>query len=142
MLVAHALGLIFGALAIFCHYEVLRALSSTPLLNVLRTRPRTLLTVFIIFLAHGLEIWLFSASLYLSHEVLNLGELQGQFNGGLRDYTYFSAVAYTSLGFGDIYPTGYLRTIVAYETVTGLLMMAWSAAYTLHFMQRHWEDKN
>ena len=58
----------------------------------------------------------------------------------MTDYAYFSAVAYTSLGFGDIYPTGDLRVVVAYTTVTGLLMMAWSAAFTFHAMQRYWDD--
>ncbi len=140
MIIGHVIGLFFAALTIIIHYEALRMLSLRVVERAGLPRLKTLLTVFSIFLAHVIEVWLFAGGLYLGSVHFGLGELQGNFSGSVRDYAYFSAVVYTSLGFGDIFPVGELRTIVAYESVIGLLMMAWSAAFTFHFMQRHWQN--
>ena len=66
--------------------------------------------------------------------------LEGEFNESIRDYLYMSVVSYTSLGYGDIWPTGHLRTICGFEALTGILMMAWSAAYTVSRLQELWHD--
>ena len=80
------------------------------------------------------------AHVLLHHPVL--GRLEGTFTGSIRDYVYFSVVSYTSLGYGDIRPTAFVRIIAGFEAVIGLLMMAWSAAFTLHVMQKYWGDKD
>ncbi|UUX49242.1 potassium channel family protein [Nisaea acidiphila] len=125
------------ALTIAIHYEVLANLGRIHI----RIPPRlgVVAGVFLIFLAHVLEIWLFALGLYLLSEFHELGTLEGAFNGSISDYLYFSTVTYTTLGYGDIRPTGALRTICAFEALTGLLMMAWSAAYTVYKIQRRWE---
>jgi hypothetical protein len=130
-----------AALTIAIHYEALAGLSRlAPRLNM-RARRRMILIVFAIALAHGVEVWLFAGGLYLASEVLELGRLEGTFTGSVRDYVYFSVVSYTSLGYGDIRPTGFVRIIAGFEAVIGLLMMAWSAAFTLHVMQKYWGDQ-
>lgn len=42
---------------------------------------------------------------------------------------YFSLVNYTSLGLGDIYPTGHLRFLAGLESLNGFLLISCSAAY-------------
>ena len=54
------------------------------------------------------------------------------------DYLYFSTATYTSLGYGDIYPLGGLRLMAGIETITGLMMIAWSASFTYLTMEKFW----
>lgn len=51
---------------------------------------------------------------------------------------YFSAETYTSLGYGDIVPHGALRLLAGTETLTGLLMIGWSASHAFVVMERFW----
>ena len=141
MLTAWIITIILVWLTIAIHYEALSRLSTlAPKIHV-PLRRRMVLIVFMIAVAHGIEVFLFAGGLYLASAVFDLGRLAGALEGSVRDYIYFSVVSYTSLGYGDIRPTGFLRTIAGFEAVIGLLMMAWSAAFTLHLMQKYWGDK-
>ena len=46
-----------------------------------------------------------------------------------------------SLGFGDISPYGSLRFMTALETLTGLLLIAWTASFIYLEMQATWDEK-
>ena len=141
MLTAWAITIVLAALTIAIHYEALAGLSRlAPRLNM-RVRRRMILIVFAIALVHGVEVWVFAGGLYLASEILELGRLEGTFTGSARDYFYFSVASYTSLGYGDIRPTEFVRIIAGYEAIIGLLMMAWSAAFTLHVMRKYWGDQ-
>ena len=75
----------------------------------------------------------------MATEILQPGSLSGAFDGSARDYLYISLVNYTTLGYGEIAPTGHLRTICGFEALTGLLMMAWSAAFTVFRLTDRWK---
>ena len=45
------------------------------------------------------------------------------FDGALFDGAYFSFTTYTTLGFGDIEVHGYIRHLVGFESLTGLLLI-------------------
>ena len=49
-------------------------------------------------------------------------------------------VSYTSLGLGDVWPTGVLRLITGLEALNGLILIAWSASFTYLSMEKFWED--
>ena len=51
---------------------------------------------------------------------------------------YFSAVSYTSLGFGDVIPVGPMRYLAGLEALTGLTMIAWTASYSFLQMKHFW----
>ena len=51
-------------------------------------------------------------------------------------FMYFSSETCTTLGFGDIYPTGSLRLICGFESLAGLLMVSWTASFTYLEMRR------
>lgn len=137
MILPTLISSVITALTIAIHYEVLANLGRFHF--PIPPRLAVVAGVFVIFLAHVIEIWLFALGLYLLSENHDLGTLEGAFDGSIRDYLYFSTVTYTTLGYGDIRPTGALRTICAFEALTGLLMMAWSAGYTVYKIQRRWE---
>ena len=89
-----------------------------------------------IFAAHIIEIVLYGAGLYLMHGHLGLGTITGAITGTAMDYFYFSAVSYTTLGFGDVLPAGPIRIVVAVESLNGLVLIGWSTSYTYLAMQR------
>ena len=85
---------------------------------------------------HLLEIMVFAVGIALLANVGNYGQLSGQFGAGFTEYFYYSAVTYTTLGFGDITPEGSLRILTAIESLTGLVMSAWTASVIFWGMQR------
>jgi len=121
------------------HYEALRALSS--LLGAFRVAPRAKLIVVILaaFFAHALEMLLYGVALYLLVTRWGLGTLGDPGTLTLSQSLYFSAETYTSLGFGDILPTGPIRLVAGAETLNGLLLIGWSASYTYLAMERYWQ---
>ena len=96
------------AAVVMVHFEVLNFLSSLiPKIPVQR-RMRILLGVFGALLAHIFEIWMFAFGYFVLVQFPEFGTLTGNFNHSLLDCAYFSFTCYTSLGFGDIQPTGNL----------------------------------
>lgn len=89
-----------------------------------------------IFFAHVAEILLYAAAFYLMHGHLGLGTVTGAMTGTAMDYVYFSAVSYTTLGFGDVLPAGPIRIVCAIESLNGLVLIGWSTSYTYLAMQR------
>ena len=125
------------------HYEVLRLLSL--LLPRLRVDPRSKLIAVLLttFAAHALEMLLYAVAFYLIVRQLDLGTLITDYPGGgrpsLSQCFYFSAETFTSLGYGDIRPSGPLRLLAGAEALNGLLLIGWSASYAYISMERFWE---
>jgi hypothetical protein len=139
MLAATAITTVVSALVIVVHFETMTWLTKIARRTHLPTRIGLLIGVFTLFAAHSLEVWIFAGGLYFANEIAGLGSLSGAFDGSARDYLYISLVNYTTLGYGEIVPTGHLRTICGFEALTGLLMMAWSAAFTVFRLTDRWK---
>ncbi len=78
-----------------------------------------------VFITHGVEIWLYAFAYVVS--------------GALPDLptaVYFSAVSYSTLGFGDIVLGPQWRIFGAFEGVTGLILIGWSSAFLLSVTSR------
>ena len=130
---------ILVALTILTHYEVLRLTSALiPELDWIRPRGRVVVVVFACFAAHTVEVWLFAFAYYLFVDVFALGGFGGVHHGTFVDDVYFSAVTYTSIGFGDVYPLDNVRLITGVEALVGLLMIGWSASFTYLSMEKFW----
>lgn len=129
------------ALAVLIHYEVLRR--TTTLLPRIASdqKYRVVIGVFIAFGAHVAEVWLFAASFYLMHHAENWGHLEGNFDGSFMDAVYFSFTTYTTLGTGDIEPFGDLRFLTGLESLTGLILITWTASFLFLEMSRYWKEK-
>lgn len=121
------------------HYEVLRGLSGLGNTRLMRSPRRSLVIVLTLLLLHTAEIWLFGVCYWLLLMAPSSGELVGLAGPALVEHVYFSAVCYTTLGFGDIVPNGPIRFVVGMEGVTGLLLIAWSASYTYLQMEKYWQ---
>ncbi len=139
LVVLTAIGIV--GLCVVLHYEVL-SLSNRylPVLSQ-RRRPRVLILICVVLLAHVTEIWLFGSGYYLLAGNPQFGRLAGLEATGLPEFVYFSAMTYTTVGFGDVVPVGAIRFIAGVEAVTGLVMITWSASYTFVEMQRDWSPR-
>ncbi len=87
--------------------------------------------------AHLIEIAVFALAIHVA-VVAGLGELEPP-QEGFDDLLYFSATVYSSLGFGDVIPTGFMRQLVGIEAVAGLVLIGWTASFTYLEMGRFWD---
>ena len=92
--------------------------------------------VLIAMAAHALEIIVFAGGLYGLERTGNYGHLATGGEGSFTEFVYLSAVTYTTLGFGDITPVGPLRFLVGVESLTGLVLSAWTASVIFVAVQR------
>ena len=119
------------------HYEVLRNVNQRlPSLRI-PSRTKLLAVMFAAFVAHGLEIAVYGIALFSLVRYAAVGILAGK-AFSLINCMYFSAETYTSLGFGDLTPTGPLRLLAGVEALNGLLLIGWSASYAYIAMERFW----
>ena len=129
-------------LVVGMHYEAMRLLAQVAR-RMLRLRRLTILIVILgLIIAHLLEIVVFA----LAYIVLVAGGyggltgLPGSSEPGASDYFYFSAVVYSTVGFGDLAPLGPMWLMAGVEALVGLMLVAWSAAFAYLQMHKHWRD--
>ena len=94
-------------------------------------------------LAHLVEILLFQVAYIWLIPMEQYGSIIGVAvtdTHEWRDMFYFSAVTYTSTGYGDLTPTGNLRLLATIEALTGLIMTAWTASFAFLVMQLYWRE--
>ncbi len=143
MLNIHAIAVIgatgFAVLAcILLHYETLDYLTGALVrLHIRVRRRRILLLMFGLLTLHVAEIWIFGAGYFFMASASELSSVVGSQNN-LLDMVYFSAVVYSTLGLGDLLPTGAIRFMAGTEALTGFLLISWSASFTFLEMQRFW----
>ncbi|MGD8341688.1 MAG: potassium channel family protein [Gammaproteobacteria bacterium] len=121
------------------HYEVLRNCIRLLPAVAHRRRQRVIFLILVIMMTHAAEIWLFG----LAYMTLLRWDMFGSIDGtveilNLIDHVYYSAMVYTTVGFGDLVPHGPIRFMTGMEALTGLVMITWSASFTFLEMQRDW----
>ncbi|MCY0150827.1 potassium channel family protein [Hoeflea sp. G2-23] len=72
--------------------------------------------------AHILEAGLYAVGFNLG-EIMGIGGFAQGNVSSFMDVFYFSVVNYSSLGLGDIYPTGHLRFLAGIEALNGFLLI-------------------
>jgi hypothetical protein len=139
MLPSILLCLFLVGVSVMTHYETLRLLNDH--LNgteAVPTRAKVLVALVGSMASHLLQIAVFAVAFWLLRDKFGLGGFGGTFQDSLASFLYFSSETYTTLGFGDIYPTGPLRMICGIESLVGLLMVSWTASFTYLEMRRYW----
>ncbi|MGV8803863.1 MAG: ion channel [Polaromonas sp.] len=138
MLLVAAACLLLIALTTLLHYEVLRGINGwLPALRI-PNRSKLLVVMFAAFTAHILEVGLYGAAVFALIRYAGLGSLTGGDGATLINCLYFSAETYSSLGFGDLIPTGPIRLLAGTEALNGLLLIGWSASFAYIAMERFW----
>lgn len=130
------------SLAVLLHYEGLLFASRT-LQRIGGPRHiKVLYGMFSMLALHVVEIWIFGVVVWLLLQWPACGNIAGVLGAagapGLLDAVYFSAITYTTVGFGDVVPVGPIRFLAGTEALTGFLMIGWSASFTYLEMERFW----
>ena len=140
MFAAVLINIAVVALCVVIHYEFLYRLSTIiPTLRI-KHRLRIVLGVAGALVAHAVEVWVFAYAYYFMHQAEGWGKLQGNSEGTLLDCLYFSFTTYTTVGYGDIEPIGLLRYMTGIESLTGLVLITWTASFLYYEMQRYWDN--
>lgn len=84
--------------------------------------------IFLLFL-HIAEVMIWA----ICFSVLKIEDL-----ATFEDCMYFSAVTFTSLGYGDLVISGQWRLLGGFQAMNGLLIFGWSTAILLAAVQRLW----
>ncbi len=130
------LALLMALLCIGVHFEALLVIEK--LAGALSSVRRALLLTWVgLLIAHVLQIWLYALVYYLA-VMGGVGQLAGAET--ISDYAYYSAVVYTTLGFGDLVPDAGLQLLTGSEALVGLSMIAWSATITYGRVRQHQRD--
>jgi len=124
--------------SVIVHYEFLYRLTLYIPKMKIHHRYRIVFGVLGALIAHAFEIWIFAIAYYFMNRTEGWGHLTGNLNGSLLDCGYFSFTVFTTLGFGDIQPIGNLRYLTGIESLTGLVLITWTASFLYFEMQRHW----
>lgn len=127
-------------LAVTVHYESLSAMTRLITRLPMRHRPRIVVLILGILLTHVVGVWIFALGYFFL--IPGHGFLAGAQEAAMMEYVYYSAVVYSTLGFGDLLPVGPIRFLTGIESVTGLVLITWSASFTFLEMQKFWNKKN
>lgn len=139
-LVVGLVGTVVVAACVFLHYEVMKsAIWMLPRLGI-RRRARVLGVIFMMLVAHIVEVWIFGLTYWILDAWPHLGRLEGPVDEGALDFIYFSVTTFTTLGFGDIVPTGAVRILCGAEALAGLGLLTWSASLAFLEMQHDWVE--
>lgn len=100
-----------------------------------RIRPAKILssiisTAIVLITLHIIEIFVWALAYML---VLPDGELQS-----LESAFYFSAVTFTTLGYGDITLSSDWRILSGLQAIDGILLIGWTTAFLFAVLQRAW----
>jgi hypothetical protein len=141
LLLAFTLTAALVVTVVLIHYEVLLAASRLGR-HLSPPRRRILVVIGAAFLAHLVEIALFAAGYYVMDMLPGIfGTIEGLKDGDPVEYLYFSMTMYTTLGIGDLSPSGALRIPAGIESLIGLVLITWTASFSYLVMERYWSDR-
>ena len=144
-----AITAVLTAVAVLVHYEGLKLLARhygprtsgrPPTSGSRKQRAGFIGLIFALLALHVGEIWCYGIGYYWMEQQPDMGYVHGPHAiRTLFDAIYFSASMYTTLGLGDLSPVGAIRMLAGMESVTGLLLITWSASFTYLEMSRVWQ---
>lgn len=145
LVVVSVTALVVGLVVVF-HFEVIQLLNrfrpsqklSSP--GTFRNRPIILANMFVLLIAHVVEIWLFGVAFWYLLDQDGLGAIDGYAHLSLLDSVYFSAATYTTVGWGELTASGHVRFLAGTEALVGFMMITWSASFSYLVMARAWGD--
>lgn len=124
-IVIHGFGTMAWLRYLLAHSTV--ADGQIPPARVLRV---LIITAIVLITLHIIEIFIWALA-YLV--VVPDGELQS-----LESAFYFSAVTFTTLGYGDITLSSDWRLLSGLQAIDGILLIGWTTAFLFAVLQRAW----
>jgi hypothetical protein len=105
-------------------------------------RVKVLYSILSVILLHVSEIWIFGAMVWLLLLWPACGGLAGPPEASFLECVYFSAVTFSTVGFGDVAPVGAIRFLAGTEALTGFVLITWSASFTYLEMEKFWRAED
>ncbi|ODU32610.1 MAG: hypothetical protein ABS93_00220 [Thiobacillus sp. SCN 62-729] len=142
MLITLSVTLVLVIFCVILHYEAMRVMGRAgDWLHRNDAWHRWHLSILVcgLLVAHVLEVMLFGLAYCGLIDGAAYGEIVGSQSPSLAECTYFSFANYSSLGYGDLVPSGPLRFMAGMEALTGLVLIGWTASFMYLQMQRIWE---
>ncbi len=133
-------GLVLAALAGAAHHLAVAGLAAG--VRRLRRRDRpVILPAFCGLLGlHATEILAY-AGVYAALLRLGwFGRLAGEFAGSWEGLIYFSGINFVTLGYTAIEVEGSLRMISMLQSLTGFMLLTWSATFLYSVCSKSWEE--
>lgn len=96
---------------------------------------RLSLAYLIVLASHLLITGLFAVG-FAGAAAIGLGGFDKDPAMSWMDLFYFSLINITTLGLGDIYPTGHLRALAGIESLTGFLLISCTAQFVFSTMNK------
>ncbi|MFA4993727.1 MAG: hypothetical protein WC521_00245 [Bdellovibrionales bacterium] len=130
---------------VILHYEVIMVVSDRIIpwaQKCARSRRVMAYAIAGLLFGHILEIWLFALAMNALVAFPVLGAAEGAFGNDFSILLYLSSVNYTSLGDNGIRLIGPVRALAASESLVGMMMIAWSAAFAYLKMKMIWERRS
>ncbi len=124
---AIVLALILFGMSGLVHVAAMSWVMSAATRRTFATPARLLLALYGLGGAHILEAGLYAIGFSLGDN-LGIGGFEQEDVNSFMDVFYFSLVNYSSLGLGDIYPTGHFRFLAGVEALNGFLLISCSAS--------------
>lgn len=137
--------LLIAAGCVWLHHSGLRWLNChLGTLEQHQHRRALLRAVSVVLLLHLVETMLFGLGIYALAQQACIGGIRETVNHqpleSLDDALYYSMTVYTSLGFGDVAPSGMVRFMTGMEALLGLVLIGWSASFLHLEMQQFWSN--
>ena len=139
--VSFLISLLLVTATVLLHYELLQFAATLPSRLTYPTRSRILIVIAVVLAVHLIEASLYAIAYYVIQTYLQLGSLAGHLEGDALDFFYFSIATYTTLGIGDLHPSGAMRLVAGVESLNGLVLIGWSASFTYLTMEEFWGTK-
>jgi hypothetical protein len=105
-------------------------------------RVKVLYSIVSVILLHVSEIWIFGSAVWLLLLWPACGSLAGPPEASFLECVYFSAVTFSTVGFGDVAPVGPIRFLAGTEALTGFVLITWSASFTYIEMEKFWRAED
>lgn len=123
---------------VLLHYEGLSWFGRLLKSRAFHHRAKIVVLIFAQLALHIAEIWLFAVGFAVLTARPEYGAVLSDAAVGFLDLVYFSAITYTTVGYGDFVPAGDIRFLCGMEALTGFVLITWSASFTFLEMQRYW----
>lgn len=127
--------------SVFFHFGAAEVLISRMQRDVRLARLRVTILIVSFIIVHLLEAAIFAVALKFLLDSGSYGSLQGVDTGDVGSLLYYSAITFTTVGYGDITPVGDIRIFAAVEALVGMVLVAWTASIIFTVMQRIWRIK-
>jgi len=127
MMIAAALAVLLFGLCGAVHAQAMSLVMRLAERKSLTGMRGLIVALYMLATAHVAEAGLYALGFALGDH-LEIGGFEADKVSSFMDVFYFSVVNYTSLGLGDIYPTGHLRFVAGIEALNGFLLISCSAS--------------